>query len=62
MTEGTGYAQRDRLTLNSFIPKILTPKLFDIKILQTLFCRTRAQQDFRGCGGGGGTPALGARG
>jgi hypothetical protein len=41
--------------LKLFVSKILTSKLFDIRILQTFFCKTRAQQDFRKGRGGGDT-------
>jgi hypothetical protein len=53
-----GYGEPDRNAHNSFVLKILTSKFFDIKILQTLLCRTRAPQDFRRVRGEGGTPGF----
>jgi hypothetical protein len=45
--------QPDRLVLNSFVLKILTSKLFDIKILQTLVAEPAPRKAFRGSGGRG---------
>ncbi len=41
---------------NAFVFKILTSKIFDIKILQTLFAKPAPSKTFREYGGEGGTP------
>ena len=38
---------------NAFVFKILTSKIFDIKILQTLFAKPAPSKTFREYGGGG---------
>ncbi len=53
MTEENGYGRPDRTTPNSFVLKILTPKLFDIKILQALFAEPATRRTFGGVGGRG---------
>jgi len=46
-------ADRDCPCLKLFVLKILTSKLFDIKILQTLCAEPAPSKTFRGYGGGG---------
>ncbi len=41
---------------NAFVFKILTSKIFDIKILQTLFAKPAPSKTFREYGGEGGYP------
>jgi hypothetical protein len=49
----TGYGEPYRLTPNSFVLKILTSKLFGIKILQTIYAGPAPSKTLRRYGGGG---------
>ena len=53
-------AQANSLPPKSFVLKILTSNLFDIKILQTLFADPAPSKAFRGYGGRG-VPRFSAR-
>ena len=49
----TGYREPDRHSRKSLVLKILTSKLFDIKILQTLFVGPAPSKPLKRIGGGG---------
>ena len=50
---GGGRSRASESTGNSFVLKILTSKLFALKILQTIFANPAPSKAFRGMGGGG---------
>lgn len=53
-SRGAGcISSESNLRHKSFVLKILTSKLFAIKILQTLFANAAPSKPFRGMGGGG---------
>jgi hypothetical protein len=50
---GGGRSRACNSMRNSFVLKILTSKLFGLKILQTLFANPAPSKAFKGYGGGG---------